>query len=116
MAAVEKERAETIMDTAKSLFRGRAHYDSGKTRGGLAAFPAQELIRVCDSKTPRNWTERWNSAGGKTCGGRMVALKDDPIWTRISRFGIPWPPFDFGSGMCIRDIDYDEAVKLGLTP
>lgn len=116
LAEVEKERAETIMDTAKSLFRGKAHYDSGITRGTLSAFPAQELIRICDSKTPRDWTDRWNLAGGKTFGGRMVALKDDPIWTRISRFGIPWPPFDFGSGMGIRDIDYDEAVKLGLTP
>lgn len=116
LAEVERERTGTVIDTAKGLFRGRAHYEGGRTCGGLAAFPAQELIRICDSKVQRNWTSLWSERGGKIYHGRMAALKDDPIWTRISRFGTPWPPFDFGSGMATRDIGYDEAVKLGLTP
>lgn len=44
----------------------------------------------------------------------MIALKTDPVWAKLSRFGTPWPPFDFGSGMGVQDVDYDEAVALGL--
>lgn len=46
--------------------------------------------------------------------GRMIALKDDPIWTEISAFGLPYAPFDYNSGMDLRDIDRDEAEALGL--
>jgi hypothetical protein len=44
----------------------------------------------------------------------MVALKGDPVWTAISRFGTPWPPFDFNSGMGVEDIDAEEAAELGV--
>jgi hypothetical protein len=44
----------------------------------------------------------------------MIALKNDPIWTKISRFGLPYPPFDFNSGMDLQDVDRDEATQLGL--
>lgn len=80
----------------------------------LDEFPCQELIRVSSRENPRDWSARWADAGGQFFGGRMIARKDDPIWTRISRFGRPWPPFDFGSGMGIEDIDRDEAVTLGV--
>jgi hypothetical protein len=58
---------------------------------------------------------RWAEAGGTLqAGGRMIALKSDPIWSEISRFGHPWPPFDFGSGMGVRGVSREEAVRLGL--
>ena len=44
----------------------------------------------------------------------MIALKDDPIWTEISAFGTPYPPFDFRSGMWVRDVSRAEAERLGL--
>ena len=44
----------------------------------------------------------------------MIALKTDALWAKISRFGTPWPPFDFNSGMGIADIGRSEAEKLGL--
>ncbi|MGN1360349.1 MAG: hypothetical protein ACI4X9_07875 [Kiritimatiellia bacterium] len=44
----------------------------------------------------------------------MIALKGDPVWTRISAFGNPWPPFDFNSGMGIEDITRQEAIRLGV--
>jgi hypothetical protein len=44
----------------------------------------------------------------------MIARKDDPIWTAISAFGIPYAPFDFNSGMDLMDVDHDEAVELGV--
>lgn len=54
--------------------------------------------------------------GGKIRGGRMVALKSAPVWTNLSRFGRPYPPFDYGSGMGMEDIGREEAVELGLCP
>ena len=42
----------------------------------------------------------------------MVALKEDPVWTRISRFGQPWPPFDFNSGMGVEDVSHDELRRV----
>jgi hypothetical protein len=46
--------------------------------------------------------------------GRFVALKTDPVWKKLSRFGTPWPPFDYGSGMGLRDLSRRDAVALGL--
>ena len=60
------------------------------------------------------WQNRWKNAGGKFHGGRMIALKDDPVWTKLSAFGTPYPPFDWGSGMGVRDIDRKTAIDLKL--
>ncbi len=81
----------------------------------LLAAPAQELFRAEARKEPRNWPQRWMEAGGEFYdGGRMIALKNDPIWSDISAFGQPYPPFDYGSGMWIRDILRPEAIAIGL--
>jgi len=77
-------------------------------------YPAQELYRVEDRHEPRDWVSRWQEAGGTLYQGRMIAMKGDPIWTAISRFDVPWPPYDFNSGMWIRDISRVEAQDLGL--
>lgn len=80
----------------------------------LDAFPAQELVRLEQRMQPRDWQQRWTAGGGKLYGGRMIALKTDEVWTKISRFGTPWPPFDFGSGMGLKDVGRDEAEQLGV--
>jgi hypothetical protein len=80
----------------------------------LDAFPAQELVRIESRKDRRDWRARWQDAGGQTHGGRMIARKNDPVWRAISRFGRPWPPFDFGSGMGVADVERDEAERLGV--
>ncbi len=96
----------------------------------LEAYPFDELVRVEARKVPRGWRKgpggalvpvpdeswpaRWQAAGGMFIDGRMIALKNDPIWKAISRFGRPWPPFDFNSGMGLADIDRGEAESLGL--
>lgn len=87
----------------------KAHDD-----GSLLAFPAQELFRAEEREEPRNWPTRWMQAGGQIFDGRMIALKNDPIWTAISAFGNPYPPFDFNSGMWVRGVDREEAIALGL--
>jgi hypothetical protein len=80
----------------------------------LDAFPAQELFRAESRKEPRAWRPRWTQAGGHLTQGRMIALKDAPVWQAISAFGTPWPPFDYQSGMDLRDISRKEAQRLGL--
>lgn len=45
----------------------------------------------------------------------MCAMSQ-PVATDLSRFGRPYPPFDYGSGMGVEDIDREEAVELGLLP
>lgn len=94
--------------------QSQSYYLSGQDPDVLDAWPAQELVRVRESKDKRDWGRRWVDAGGSLVSGRMVALKTDGIWTRISRFGRPWPPFDFGSGMGLEEIDREEAERLGL--
>lgn len=83
-------------------------------------FPAREFIRVEDRRLPRNWAVRWDAAfapfegATRAASGRMVALVNHPGWTNLSRFGTPWPPFDFGSGMGVESVDRADAIQLGL--
>ena len=109
-----KARLDVIVKTNVAQARGYIQHLEATTPGGYAAFPAQELIRTKARKQPRNWAKRWENAGGKFFEGRMIALKDDPVWTKISAFGNPFPPFDFGSGMGVRGIKRSEAIRLGL--
>lgn len=109
-----RRRLDLILKTNVAEARGYVRYIEGTSEGALAAFPCQELVRVQDRKAPRNWPEIWKGRGGRLHEGRMIALKTDPIWTAISRFGRPWPPFDFGSGMGLRDVARSEAIRLGV--
>jgi hypothetical protein len=80
----------------------------------LNASPAQEFFRTFARATHRDWLRRWTEAGGQICNGKMIALKDDPIWHALSDFGFPFPPFAPGSGMSVRDIKRKEAMNFGL--
>lgn len=108
-------RANVIIDTNAGLAAGYADCMRTNTYGARLAFPAQELVRVEEREKPRDWHKKWVDKGGTIYpGNRMIALKDDPIWTDISAFGVPYPPFDYNSGMGVDDISYDEAVELGV--
>lgn len=81
----------------------------------LDAAPAQELFRLEARKMQRDWPARWADAGGEFYdGGRMIARKDYPVWSDISAFDRPYPPFDYGSGMWIRDISRYECGRHGI--
>ena len=100
-------------------FQTQDAYEYGRWKMGndpdvIDEFPAQELVRAAGRKVPRDWVQRWTDAGGELVDGRMIALKSDPIWRKISAFGRPWPPFDFGSGMGLDDVSIDEAIDFGL--
>lgn len=107
-------RLNLILDTNVEQAQGYGSWAQGQDEAILDLYPAQELYRAIEAREPRDWSSRWRAAGGREFGGRMIALKDDPIWSAISRFGLPYPPFDFGSGMDVRDIDREEAMALGL--
>jgi hypothetical protein len=94
----------------------------------LEQWPAQELTRVGPRKTHRQWSGldtgniikgepadgRWLEAGGQLYDDRMIALVNDPIWSDISAFGLPYPPFDFNSGMGVAGVNRQDALKLGV--
>jgi len=109
-----KRRLDLILQQNVRKARGYAKRAADMDPDALDQWPAQELIRVMQRKSARNWISRWTAAGGQLVRGRMVALKTAPIWSNISRFGEPYPPFDYGSGMGLQDIDREEAEQLGL--
>lgn len=96
--------------------QGYGWWKQGQDPDLLDAYPAQEFLRVeAREKERSDWPQRWQAAGGQIFeGGRMIALKNDPVWETLSRFGLPYPPFDFGSGMGVEDISRKEAEALGL--
>lgn len=111
---------ETNVDTA----RGYGWDRQGQQPDVLDEWPAQELFRAFGPKDPRHqrdWASRWAGVGGVFYGGRMIALKTDPIWNALGDpavfpdgLGNPWPPYAFHSGMDVRDVSRDDAVQLGL--
>ena len=107
-------RTRLIYDiqTQRAAEFARWNRDQDPTR--LSFYPCQELIRIASRKVPRDWQSRWLKAGGQLYRGRMIARKDSPVWKKISRFETPWPPFDFNSGMGLRDISRSEAETLGV--
>lgn len=123
--AVEKARREAlrIYEQHVGLLRdyialehGRKRWESDKDS---MSHPAQRLVRAGYRENPRDWEARWEEAWKKVGGEGasredMVALNDSPIWAALSVFGLPYPPFDYDSGMVFESVDYDEAVELGL--
>lgn len=109
-----RRRLELIYDMNVEEAHEFGRFQIGQDPDLLDAYPAQELVRVEMRREERDWAQRWAAAGGKEYDGRMIARKDDNVWVRISRFDRPYPPFDFGSGMGVEDIDRDEAVSLGV--
>ncbi len=107
-------RLNLVIETNARQAQGYGYWEQGQDEDLLRAFPAQELVRVEERNMHRDWESRWEEAGGEFYDGRMIAPKNDPIWTDISAFGTPYEPFDFGSGMGTRDISRREAIELGV--
>jgi phage gp29-like protein len=117
-------RLDLIWRTQIGQAQGYAHWKHGQSADILDAWPAQELVRNRSAKVPRDWQDRWVKAAesvGDTAAleafrraGRMVALKTSAIWVALSRFGTPYPPFDFNSGMGLKLIDREGAITLGV--
>lgn len=115
-----KARLDVMMKTNADQAKGYASHLRATTTGAILAFPAYGLVRVERRKLPRDWSARWASAAqkvgweGVARSGGMIALKTSPIWAALSRFGNPFPPFDFNSGMGVRDVKKSVCREIGL--
>lgn len=110
-------RLNLILDTNLRQAQGYGNFVEGNQPTVLEQWPAQELIDTNPGATEgrRNWPARWLAAGGTFYNGRMIALKKDlTFWSRLSRFGTPFPPFDYGSYWDVQDVDRETAVDAGL--
>jgi hypothetical protein len=110
----DDEWINTLLNLNSSLRAEWRNHDSGRDSAVLDQWPAQEFFRAYPRTVHRDWLSRWTKTGGHLYDGKMIALKDDPIWYALSDFHLPFPPFAADSGMSVRDIDRDTAMKLGL--
>jgi hypothetical protein len=102
----------TLNFTLRSYWRDYAHDLEHPVL--LDHWPAQEFLKVGYGQERIDWPTRWRAAAGRMFGNRMIALKDDSVWYRMSDFGYPFPPFVAASHMGLRAIDRREAMSLGL--
>lgn len=115
-----RSRLGLIFDMQVEAAQNYARWKLDSEPAILNTWPAQRLIRERQPKgQPRDWQARWQEAGNAVGwegahSKELVALKTSPIWAKLSRFGTPWPPFDFGSGMGLEDVTRDEAIALNL--
>jgi len=119
-------RLRLIYDMQTRMAQGEARWRRQQDPDVLNMWPAQELTRssAAQPRPDAYWEGRWLQAaqdsGDDAAGtlmdetGRFVALKTSGIWEALSVFGVPWPPFDYGSQRRLRNVARDEAVELGL--
>jgi hypothetical protein len=119
------ERINLVLNTNAQMAAGYGAWLQGQSAPILDQWPAQEIFRLQGRMKPREWQTRFTDAAASTGSQyvvtkfdehnfQAVALKNDPIWEAISRFGTPYPPFDFNSGMWVRDVTRDRAMELKL--
>jgi hypothetical protein len=127
-----EERQNVFLGTNIRMAEGYGQFAQGMDPDVLDEFPAWEFERLESRLHPRNespdpekhWDVRWEKAcmdSGDLLAlkafnetGRMVALKTSGVWIALSRFGLPYDPVDFNTGMGRVMVDRDEAEKLGL--
>lgn len=121
-------RIELVIKTNTDMAQGFGYDRQGQDESILDQWPALELFRAESREEERDWLSRWRQAGSASgtpgwtmADGRMVALKNHPIWERLGSpalfddgLGNPYPPFAFGSGMDVRDVSREEAMEMGL--
>ncbi len=112
-------RQRLILDTNVKKAASYAWHESIK---GSHAYPAQRLVRMGTRRQPRDWQARWRQAYAALPPEEqrhahptdMVATTGCAIWRALSRWGDPYPPFDYGSGMDVMPVDRDTASALGI--
>lgn len=110
-------RLGVTIDTNVKMAQGWAGYQ--RQLAAVSVFPAKRMVRQIAKKEPRNWPRAWQQKAAQVPAegvnaGDMSAHIAHPIWRALSRFGTPYPPYDFGSGMGDKAIRLDEARKLGV--
>jgi hypothetical protein len=111
---LDSEWLDVVIKTNTDIVCGYRSFVQGMDPEMLEAYPARELVKAKNGEEPYDWKIRWAESGGQLYDGRMIALKNHPVWLNISDLGHPHPPFAFGSGMDVVDISRVEAVELQL--
>lgn len=107
-----ERRLRLIYDTNMRQAYGYGQWKQGQTPAILRRFPAQRFVRDREVfvERPRH-TKHEGDVRLKSDEEYWADYQNDPS---IGGFGVPWPPFGFGSGMGVRDVSREEAQKLGL--
>ena len=111
---LDSEWLDVAIKTNTDIVCGYRSFVQGIDPEMLDAYPARELIKARNGEEPYDWKVRWAETGGPLYNDRMIALKSDPIWLKVSDLGHPHPPFAFGSGMDVVDVSRVDAVELQL--
>ena len=115
-----KARLDVVIKTNTDQAKGYARLVRDTRPGAILAFPAYRFVRRQNRKAQRDWATRWANAAkavgfeGVAKNGEMIALKSSPIWARLSRFGTPYLPFDYNSGMGLQDVPKSKCREIGL--
>lgn len=110
-------RLNLVLDTNLKMAHGYGQFEKANDPDILDDYPCWELVRNSRRNIERKWLSRWQLAGGTLSGpgyDRMIATKDDPIWKNLGPFKLPYPPFDYNSGMGVEEVDREEAEALGV--
>lgn len=122
-------RLKLILETQTSRANNYALREQGMDDLARFQFPAWELVRIAHRDVPRDqmpgglgWPQRFTMAGGQLRGGgRMVALKDDQVWSELGSSALfedgldsDVPPYAYNSGMGWREVSREECRELGL--
>jgi hypothetical protein len=113
------QRLNVVAETNVRLAQGYAGYY--RQHAARDVWPAQQMYRQTLKKEPRDWPRRWKETAARTAApassynvSKMAGLIDSAIWTDLSRFGVPYAPFDFGSGMGTRMLDRKKTEAMGI--
>lgn len=128
-------RINLILDTQERLMAGASQKLRGEDGSRMRMFPAWELVRVGNRRTPRGsvgsgtmgWPQRFVEAGGvmtrDDTAERMIAMKGDPVWAALGdstifrdALDVSHPPFAFNSGMGWREIYWREMPEGFAAP
>ena len=118
-------RTALIINQNTQRAQGYAKWRSLQDEETLQDFPALELYRAVARNKRRNWQARWNDARAKLGAGTtateatsedgpFMAMVNDPIFSLVSRFGSPYDPLDFNTGMRQRPVSRNKAAAAGV--
>lgn len=94
-------------------------WEESKNTDAIWQYPAWELcLGQYWEESLSEWHSRWQGCGGQLHEGRMIAVKWDTIWAKLSStfydgLGQPYPPYARSSCAHWTSIDQDEAIVTG---
>lgn len=116
--ALESASTEECIKTLLRLEASATQHKQDTDALGLKIFPARELCLFLhggdDERKVEDCKRRWTQCGGALYNGKMIALTMDPIWTKMSIFQMPYPPFDFQCCFGVLEVSRKDCIKMGL--